>query len=201
VKRVVVLVSGTGTLLQALLDAQADGTLGARIVGVVSDRADAGGLQRAHYAGLPTVVVPLDKDVSSAPQPPGAARAAWDAALTDAVASFAPDLVVGAGFMRLLGPSFLARFDGRVIGSHPALLPSFPGAHGVRDALAYGVKVTGATIFQIDAGVDTGRILAQEAVDVLPGDTEDSLHERIKVAERSMLVRIVRDWSPTERKP
>jgi len=178
-------VSGIGTLLQALLDAVAEGSLDVRVVGVVSDRADAGGLRRAEAAGVPTVVVPLAK---------GADRAVWDVTLAHAVQAFAPDLVVGAGFMKLYGPVFLARFQGRVIGSHPALLPSFPGPHGVRDALAYGVKVTGATVFLVDEGVDTGRILAQEAVPVLPDDTEDSLHERIKVVERRMLLAVVHGW-------
>ena len=115
-------------------------------------------------------------------------RAAWDLALTEAVAAHTPDLVVSAGFMRLLGPRFLARFDGRIINTHPALLPSFPGAHGVRDALAYGVRVTGSTVHLVDAGVDTGPILAQEPVAVRPGDDEATLHERIKVVERRLLV-------------
>ena len=182
-KRVVVLVSGSGTLLQALLDAAAAGTLNAAVVAVVSDRADAHALRRAEAAGVPAEVVPL-----------GADRAAWDAELTRVVGAFEPDLVVGAGFMKLLGPAFLARFPGRVVNSHPALLPSFPGVHGVRDALAYGVTVTGASVFVVDEGVDTGRILAQEPVRVLPGDTEDSLHERIKAVERPLLVGVVNDW-------
>ena len=182
-KRLVVLVSGSGTLLQALLDAADAGSLDATVVAVVSDRADAYGLRRAEAAGVPGVVVPL-----------GADRAAWDAELARVVGSFEPDLVVGAGFMKLLGPAFLARFPGRIVNSHPALLPSFPGAHGVRDALAYGVKVTGASVFVVDEGVDTGRLLAQEPVRVLPGDTEDSLHERVKAVERPLLVGVVNDW-------
>ncbi len=184
-KRLVVLVSGTGTLLQALLDAEASGTLEAQVVGVVSDQPDAGGLARADKAGVPTAVVPFVR---------GTDRDAWDVALADTVDAFRPDLVVGAGFMKLLGAAFLDRFPGRIINSHPALLPSFPGVHGVRDALAYGVKVTGASVFVVDEGVDTGRILAQEPVRVRPDDTEESLHERVKVVERQMLVDVVRAW-------
>jgi len=180
--RVVVLVSGSGTLLQALLDAERDGRLGAHLVAVGADRPDAFGLTRARDTGLPTFVEPMGPD-----------RDQWDARLTDAVAAHDPDLVVSAGFMRLVGPRFLARFGGRCINSHPALLPSFPGMHGVRDALAAGVKVTGTTIFMIDEGVDTGRILAQRAVDVAAGDTEETLHERIKVVERELLVRVINE--------
>lgn len=180
--RVAVLVSGTGTLLQALLDAQREGSLAARIVLVGSDRPGIEGLARAERAGVPTFVHPLPK---------GADRAAWDAELTERVAAADPDLVVSAGFMKLVGTAFLDRFGGRFINTHPALLPAFPGAHGVRDALAHGVKVTGCTVFEVDAGVDTGRILAQEPVRVLPDDTEDSLHERIKIVERQLLVEVV----------
>lgn len=118
-------------------------------------------------------------------------RGAWDTALTAAVAGYSPDLVVCAGFMKLLGPAFLERFGGRIINTHPALLPAFPGAHGVRDALAYGVRVTGTTVHLVDSGVDTGPILAQEPVRVEPGDDEAALHERIKVVERRLLVEIV----------
>jgi phosphoribosylglycinamide formyltransferase-1 len=150
---------------------------------VGSDRPDAYGLVRAQLAGVDTFVRPLRK---------GMDRARWDEDLTGDVAAHDPALVVLAGFMRLVGPAFLDRFGGRTINSHPALLPAFPGAHGVRDALAYGVKVTGCTIIAVDPGVDTGRILAQEAVSVLPGDTEESLHERIKQVERRMLVDVVR---------
>jgi len=183
VKRVVVLVSGSGTLLQALLDARAAGGLDADVVGVVSDKPDAYGLARARAANVPTAVLELAGD-----------RAAWDAALAELVASFTPDLVVCAGFMRILGPAFLRRFAGRTINSHPSLLPSFPGAHAVRDALAHGVKVTGATVFVVDDGVDTGPILAQEAVFVAEGESQEDLHERIKVMERRMLVRLVNEW-------
>lgn len=184
--RLVVLVSGSGTLLQALLDASASGELAARVVAVGSDRPDALGLARAESAGVPTFVHPLAA---------GADRAAWDAELTDLVAAYDPDLVVSAGFMKLVGPAFLARFGGRMINSHPALLPSFPGTHAVRDALAHGVAVTGATIFAVDAGVDSGRIIAQEPVRVLPGDDADTLHERIKIVERQLLVDTVNELS------
>ncbi|HET7723834.1 MAG TPA: phosphoribosylglycinamide formyltransferase [Propionibacteriaceae bacterium] len=187
--RVVVLLSGSGTLLQAVLDAVADGTCDAEVVAVGSDRAGAYGLERARAARVPTFVHPLRK---------GDDRALWDAGLAEMVASYEPDLVVSAGFMKLVGAAFLARFGDRFINTHPALLPSFPGAHAVRDSLAHGVKVTGCTVFVVDAGGDTGRIVAQEAVAVEPGDTEDSLHERIKVVERRMLVDTIARYA-TER--
>ncbi|HSK33583.1 MAG TPA: phosphoribosylglycinamide formyltransferase [Propionicimonas sp.] len=184
--RVVVLVSGSGSLLQALLDASATGELDASVVAVGADRADAYGLVRAEKAGVPTFVHP---------HLPGSDRAAWDVGLAELVAAHEPDLVVSAGFMKLVGPAFLSRFGGRTINTHPALLPSFPGIHGPRDALAHGVKVTGATLFLIDEGVDTGRILAQEPVRVLPGDTVETLHERIKIVERQLLVDTVNEFS------
>ncbi len=182
--RIVVLVSGSGTLLQALLDAQPSAS-GWRIVAVGADRSDIEGLRRAERAGVPTFVQRLGdhRDAAGAID-----RPAWDTALTEDVAAHRPDLVVSAGFMKLLGPVFLGRFPGRVINTHPALLPSFPGAHGVADALAHGVKVTGCTVFEVDEGVDTGRILDQVAVRVEPGDTEAILHERIKVTERALLL-------------
>ncbi|WP_090067166.1 MULTISPECIES: phosphoribosylglycinamide formyltransferase [Lentzea] len=176
--RVVVLVSGSGTLMQALLDAD----LPIEVVAVGADRENIEGLKRAERAGVPCFAVKLRDHAD---------RTAWDAALTEAVASYEPDLVVSAGFMKIIGEQFLARFGGRMINTHPALLPAFPGAHGVRDALAYGVHVTGSTVHLVDAGVDTGPILAQEAVVVEPGDTEDTLHERIKVVERRLLVETV----------
>ncbi|WP_275591716.1 phosphoribosylglycinamide formyltransferase [Lentzea nigeriaca] len=176
--RVVVLVSGSGTLMQALLDAD----LPIEVVAVGADRENIEGLKRAERAGVPHFVVKLRDHAD---------RSAWDVALTEAVASYEPDLVVSAGFMKIIGPEFLARFGGRMINTHPALLPAFPGAHGVRDALDYGVHVTGSTVHLVDAGVDTGPILAQEAVVVEPGDTEETLHERIKVVERRLLVETV----------
>lgn len=177
--RIVALVSGSGTNLQALLDACADPAYGAAIVAVGADRSGVLGLKRADDADVPTFVLRV-KDFPD--------RAAWDRALRDQVVSFAPDLVVSAGFMKLLGPDFLASLGGRTINTHPALLPSFPGMHGARDALEYGVKITGCTLFAVADGVDDGPIIAQEAVEVREGDDEETLHERIKTAERRMLV-------------
>ena len=179
--RVVVLVSGSGTLLQALLDAAGPG-YPARVVAVGADRPGVGGLQRARRCDLPTFVVGRREYPD---------RGSWDVALTAEVAAHQPDLVVSAGFMKILGPAFLDRFGGRTINTHPALLPAFPGPHPVADALAHGVRVSGATVHLVDAGVDTGPILAQRAVEVLPEDTEDLLHERIKIVERRMLVDVV----------
>ncbi|HET7431971.1 MAG TPA: phosphoribosylglycinamide formyltransferase [Nocardioides sp.] len=180
--RVVVLVSGAGTNLQALLDAAADPAYGAAVVAVGADRDAIEGLARAERAGIPTFVHRV-KDFGS--------RAEWDAALTASVASYRPDLVVSAGFMKLVGEEFLAAYGGRFLNTHPALSPSFPGMHGPADALEYGVKVTGCTLFVVDAGVDTGPIVAQTAVPVLEDDTPETLHERIKQTERLMLVEAV----------
>jgi phosphoribosylglycinamide formyltransferase-1 len=193
---VVVLASGSGSTLQALLDAAADPAYGVTVVAVGSDRAGAGALDRARASGVDTFVCPPAEHPD---------RAAWDVALADRVAAPTPDLVVSAGFMRLVGPVFLDRFAGRFVNSHPALLPAFPGMHGPRDALAYGAKVSGATLFVVDGGVDTGPIVAQRAVPVLDGDDEESLHERIKVEERAMLVDVVgrlarEGWTVTGRK-
>lgn len=179
--RVVVLVSGSGTLLQALLDAAGD-IHPARVVAVGADRSGIEGLVRAEKAGVETFVVALRDHPD---------RACWDAALAAAVAEHEPDLVVSAGFMKILGPGFRTGVGCPVINTHPALLPSFPGTHGVADALAHGVKVTGATVHIVDAGVDTGPVLAQAAVRVLPGDDVDTLHERIKIEERRLLVGVV----------
>jgi phosphoribosylglycinamide formyltransferase-1 len=178
---VVVLVSGSGTLLQALLDASLDPAYGVRVLAVGADRGDIEGLRRAERAGIETFVC----RVGDFPD-----RGAWDAALAAEIAARGPDLVVTAGFLKLLGPQTLA--GPPILNTHPALLPSFPGAHAVRDALAHGVKVTGTTAHLVDAGIDTGPILAQRAVEVLEGDTEESLHERIKVVERELLV----EWVP-----
>jgi len=177
--RLVVLVSGAGTNLQALLDATRDPAYAAEVVAVGSDRPGVEGLARAERAGLPTFVQRLGDHET---------RADWDVALTDEVAAHEPDLVVLAGFMKLVGPAFLERFAGRVVNTHPALCPSFPGTTGPADALAYGVKVTGATLFVVDAGTDTGPIVAQTAVPVEDTDDVATLHDRIKVAERRMLV-------------
>ncbi len=177
--RIVVLVSGTGSNLQAVIDAVADGTLNVTLAAVGADRPGTGGVQRAAEAGIATFEVDFRRYTD---------RAAWNRALTDAVAGYEPDYVVSSGFMRIVDQHFLDRFPDRYLNTHPALLPSFPGAHGVRDALAYGVKVTGCTVMIADAGVDTGPILAQAPVAVLPDDTEETLHERIKVEERRLLI-------------
>jgi phosphoribosylglycinamide formyltransferase-1 len=194
--RLVVLVSGSGSNLQALLDATADPAYGARIVAVGADRDGIAGLDRAAAAGVPTFVDPLKAYES---------RDDWDVALTAHVAEHKPDLVISAGFRKLVGSRFLDAFGDRYLNTHNSLLPSFPGIHGPRDALAYGVKVTGATLFFVDAGVDTGPIVAQVSVPVLDDDTEDTLTERIKTAERRQLVeqvgRLVREgWTIQDRK-
>ena len=191
--RVVVLASGTGTLLQALLDAQ-PAAQGWTVTAVGSDLRRCPALDRAAAAGVPTFTVALADHPT---------RAAWDAAL--AAACTDADLIVSAGFMKLVGPAFLAAHEGKMINSHPSLLPSFPGMHAARDALDYGVQITGCTIFLVDAGVDAGPIVAQEPVRVLPDDTVESLHERIKVAERGLLVSVVTSlathgWRVTGRK-
>lgn len=178
--RLVVLVSGSGTNLQAVLDACADPSYGAEVVAVGADRADIEGLARAGRAGVETFTTRL-ADFGS--------RVDWDRALADRVADFEPDLVLLAGFMKLVSEDFLARF--LTLNTHPALCPSFPGMHGPRDALEYGVKVTGATLFVVDGGVDTGPIVAQATVPVAEDDSVESLHERIKEAERAMLVESV----------
>mgnify|MGYP002651451535 CR=1 FL=1 len=180
--RIVVLVSGTGSLLQALLDAQDSAALSAQVVAVGADRAGIAGLDRAETAGVPTFV----EAVGDHPD-----RAAWDRALATQVTAHRPDLVITAGFMKILGPATLATAP--VLNTHPALLPAFPGAHGVRDALAYGVKVTGSTAHLVDEGMDTGPIIDQRVVPIAEDDTEDSLHERIKVLEREMLVEVAAD--------
>lgn len=174
------LASGTGSLLESLL-AAAVGDYPARVVAVGTDR-DCRAVQIAKDAGLPvfTVAMPDHSD-----------RAAWDLALAEATAAHTPDLVVSAGFMKILGPQFLSRFMGRTVNTHPALLPAFPGAHAVPEALAYGVKVTGCTVHLVDAGTDTGPVLAQEPVAVFDDDDEDSLHERIKTVERKLLVDVL----------
>ncbi|WP_155360542.1 phosphoribosylglycinamide formyltransferase [Acrocarpospora macrocephala] len=178
--RLVVLVSGSGTNLQALLDAAADDAFGAAVVAVGADRDGIEGLARAERAAVPTFVVRVGDH---------ATRAAWDAALAARIAEYKPDLVVSAGFMKILGPSVLDAWP--VVNTHPALLPAFPGAHAVHDALAYGVRVTGCTVHLVDAGVDTGPVIAQEAVAVRDEDDEASLHERIKTVERRLLVEVV----------
>ena len=179
--RVAVLLSGTGSLCAALLAATDDPGYPAEVVVVGSDRT-ADGLAHARRRGLPTFTC----RVADHPD-----RAAWDRALAAELGAFEPDLVISAGFMKLVGPAVLGAFGGRLINTHPALLPSFPGAHAVRDALAAGVSVTGATVHVVDAGIDTGPVLARRQVAVLPGDDEPRLHERIKAVERELLVQTV----------
>lgn len=179
--RVVVLASGAGTLLKSLIDASLSGGYPAEIVAVGVDR-DCPAISHAAASSIPSFKVSI-KSYDD--------RTAWDDALTSAVVAHDPDLVVSAGFMKILGPSFLARFGGRIINTHPALLPAFPGAHAVPDALAYGVKVTGSTVHLVDGGVDTGPILAQESVPVHDDDTESTLHERIKIVERRLLADVI----------
>lgn len=180
--RLVVLVSGEGTNLQALLDACADEAYGVRVAAVGADRDDVRGLERAAVAGVPTFVVPLA---------PGDDRDAWNRTLADHVASYEPHLVVMAGFMKIVSPEFLKQFPDRVVNTHPALLPAFPGVDAVRQALAYGAKLTGVTVHLVDQGVDTGPVVAQAPVPVLDGDDEQSLHARIKLVERVLLVEAV----------
>ncbi len=177
--RVVVLVSGSGTLLQSLLDCDSPSF---DVVAVGSDRAGVEGLARAQAREIANFTVEVDNFDD---------RRRWNQALRDAVQKYDPDWVLSAGFMRILGKEFIDAFPNRVINTHPALLPAFPGAHAVRDALAYGAKVTGATMHLIDEGTDTGPVLSQRAIEVKDGDTEDSLHERIKVAEREMVVEVM----------
>lgn len=178
--RLVVLVSGTGTNLQALLDACADPAYGATVVAVGADRDGIDGLRRAERAGVPTFVTRLEDHPD---------RPAWDAALAEAVARHEPDLVVSAGFMKIVGAAFLDRFA--MVNTHPALLPAFPGAHAVREALDYGAKVSGCTVHLVDGGVDTGPVIAQAPVEIRDGDDEASLHDRIKAVERELLVDVV----------
>ena len=179
--RIAVLLSGTGSLCAALLAATDDPGYPATVVAVGSDR-DAEGLGHARRRGLPTFVCAVRDHPD---------RRAWDRALAGELAAVDPDLVVSAGFMKIVGPAVLGAFGGRLINTHPALLPAFPGAHAVRDALAAGATVTGATVHVVDAGTDTGPVLAQREVAVLPGDDEARLHERIKDVERELLVQTV----------
>lgn len=179
----VVLISGGGSNLRALLEAQADAEFPARIVAVGADN-DAEGLAHAEEFGIPSfTVVPTSF----------ASRAEWGAALLEQIQVFTPDLVVCAGFMRILPPGVVTALSPNLINTHPALLPAFPGAHAVRDALAAGATQTGVTVHVVDEGVDTGPIIFQQAIDVLPGDTEHELHERIKAVERQLLVAAVLD--------
>lgn len=182
--KIVVLASGQGSLAQAIFDAVQNGELDAQILEVISDKPGAPVLERAKIAGIATYAHPMQKD-----------RLEWDAQLIAHMDELQPDLVVSAGFMRILSPYFVSRF--KMINTHPALLPLFPGAHPVRDAIAAGVLVTGATVHWVDAGVDTGEVIAQSSVEVLPNDDESTLHERIKIAERGLIVATLKDLLPT----
>lgn len=183
--KIVVLISGSGTNLRALLEATADVAFSARIVAVGADN-DADGLAHAEKFGIPTFVVP-----------PGSfeTREAWGSELVTTIQGWSPDLVVCAGFMRILPASTVRALSPNLINLHPALLPLFPGAHAVREALAAGVTQTGASVHIVDEGVDTGPVIAQTVVPLLPGDTEATLHERIKIVERALIVQTVRDIS------
>jgi phosphoribosylglycinamide formyltransferase-1 len=175
VKRVVILASGSGTLAQAIFDARNDQLIGVDIVALISDNPEAYVLQRAEAAHIESFVIPMLPD-----------RAEWDREIETLIAALKPDLVVSAGFMRLLSEKVVNRF--KIINSHPSLLPLYPGAHAVRDALAAGARETGSTIHWVDAGLDTGQIIAQERLEILASDTEESLHERIKILERGLIV-------------
>ena len=182
--RLVILASGDGSLAQAIIDAQGSGVIDAVIVAVISDRPEVNVLGRAQEGGIPTYVQPMSKD-----------RNDWNQKFFLLVESLRPDLVVSAGFMRILSPEFVSHF--KYINTHPALLPLFPGAHAVRDALEAGAKVTGATVHWVDAGVDTGEIIHQAEVEILPEDDEASLHERIKIVERGLIVATIQELLPT----
>ncbi|MCB9621381.1 MAG: phosphoribosylglycinamide formyltransferase [Sandaracinus sp.] len=179
--RLVVLVSGRGSNLAALWKAIDEGRCSAEVVAVVADR-DAPALEQASSRGVATAIVPLRR---------GDDREAWNVALKECVEAHRPDLVVLAGFMRVLGGAFVQRYRSRIVNVHPALLPSFPGAHGPADAIAAGVRLSGCTVHLVDEGVDTGPILAQAAVRVLPGDDAASLHARIQRAEHALLPAVV----------
>ncbi|WP_234990740.1 phosphoribosylglycinamide formyltransferase [Corynebacterium dentalis] len=177
--RVVMLASGQGTLLQSVIDMAPESV---QIVAVGTDR-QCSALERAEAAGLETFLVEYCPGQTD--------RAQWNRDLAEAIAAFEPDVVVSAGFMRIIGADVVERFAGRIINTHPALLPTFPGAHAVEDAVNYGVRVTGSTVHIVDSGVDTGPILAQKAVAVELDDTPESLHERIKTVERQLLVDVL----------
>lgn len=180
----VVLVSGQGSNLRSLLEASRDAEFPARVVAVGSDRDDAGGLAVAEDYGIPTFTVAYSSFDD---------RAAWGEAVLAQITQWRPDLVILSGFMRLLPPRVIAALSPNMINTHPAFLPEFPGAHGVRDAITAGVDQTGASVIVVDNGVDTGPIISRERVPVLPGDTESSLHERIKIVERRLLIQAVLD--------
>lgn len=179
---VVALASGTGTIFQALLDAAFETDYPADIVALLTDKPGSGAARRARGAGVPVHVVdPTQFDD----------RGAWDEALTAAAQGYSPEWLISVGFMRILGPTFLGAFPQRILNTHPSLLPSFPGRQAVADALAYGVTVTGCTLHVVDSGVDTGPVVAQRVVEVLPDDTDAALHDRIKTVERQLVVEVL----------
>jgi phosphoribosylglycinamide formyltransferase-1 len=178
--RIVILASGSGSLLQALIDAQEIHQ--ADLVGLITDR-DCKAISRAAQAGIPAQIVELNAD-----------RESWNQEIVKVLKNLKPDLIVSAGFMRILGAAVLKEFEGKIINTHPALLPNFPGAHAVRDALTANASVSGGTIHFVDQGVDTGKVIRQHPVEILPGDSESQLHERIKQIERDLLVEVVSDF-------
>jgi len=192
IKSVVVMASGDGSVAQAIFDAALDGPLSGliKIEKVISDQPNAGVLNRAEQVGIATSTLPM-KDFAN--------RSEWNQGLINEVAKSKPWLVVSAGFMRILSPDFVNRF--RTINTHPALLPAFPGAHAVADALAAGVSVTGATVHFVDEGVDTGQIINQVSVQVHKGDTQAQLHERIKIEERKILVQTIEELAKQIEEP
>lgn len=181
--RVLLLASGSGTLVQAIIDAVTSTKLDCELVGLICDQAKAQVIERAIAAGIAVDALPMKAD-----------RAQWNQEIFQLAESKSPDLIVSAGFMRILSAEFVAHF--KVVNTHPALLPNFPGAHAVRDALAAGASKTGTTVHWVDAGVDTGEIIAQQVVEIAAGDTESSLHERIKIAERGLIVEVLRELLP-----
>jgi phosphoribosylglycinamide formyltransferase-1 len=182
-KRIVILASGSGTLAQAIFDADFTDLEG-EIVALICDKPGAQVLERAEDRHIESYTIPMMPD-----------RNLWNSELETLIAALRPTLVVSAGFMRILPAAITSRF--KIINSHPALLPLFPGAHAVRDALAAGASETGTTIHWVDAGVDTGQVITQEKIEILPGDTEESLHERIKILERGLIVATIRQVLPT----
>lgn len=181
--RLVILASGSGSIAQSIFDAVSQGKLDAHIVALICDKPGATVLERATKSNIETHLIPMHGD-----------RKNWDQEVLSKLTSLQPDLVVSAGFMRILSSEVVSRF--RIVNSHPALLPLFPGAHAVRDALAAGVTKTGTTIHWVDSGVDTGEIIAQEAVEITPTDTEASLHERIKIVERRLYIETIMQLLP-----
>lgn len=174
-KKILLLASGRGSLAQSVIDAVQSGAIKAEIAGLICDQVDAGVVDIANKNKIEVHLIPMLSD-----------RAQWDDEMLSVTTRLAPDLVVSAGFMRILNKEYVETF--KVLNSHPALLPAFPGAHAVRDALAAGASKTGTTIHWVDAGMDTGPVIAQAEVDVIAGDTEESLHERIKIVERGLIV-------------